>query len=128
MPAHCGDSTYRVLSRLDVASGVIILCPEGRYGEALAGGAGHTRRRDLSPPRRYAILALELFNHIAENAQYHYCAKEKCQRKVFIHQQGGARKGQHRSKEVDCCSPACAHAVAQRRYRKRHKNDRLENS
>jgi hypothetical protein len=74
--------------------------------------------------RLYSILALELFNHIAENADYQLCGNENCQRKVFVHQQGTAKKGQHRSKGVRFCSYDCAHAVAQRRYRQRRKSER----
>jgi hypothetical protein len=69
----------------------------------------------------YSILALELFNHIVENANYRLCDNENCRRKVFVRQQGGARKGQYRGKGVQYCSPDCAHAVAQRRYRERLK-------
>ena len=66
----------------------------------------------------YAICALELFNHIVDNAQYHTCANERCQR-TFVHQQGRSEKGQRRSRGVLYCSPACARATAQREYRRR---------
>jgi hypothetical protein len=64
----------------------------------------------------YSICALELFNHIVEKADYLICGNENCQQKNFVHQQG-AKKNWHRSSGVLYCSPACAHAVAQRRYR-----------
>jgi len=69
--------------------------------------------------RLYSICALELFNHIVENAEYLICANENCLQKLFVHQQGGAKKVWHRSHGVLYCSPSCAHAVAQREYRRR---------
>jgi hypothetical protein len=66
----------------------------------------------------YAICALELFNHIIENADYHVCANERCEQ-IFVHQQGRAEKGQRRSRGVLYCTPACARATAQRVYRRR---------
>jgi hypothetical protein len=73
--------------------------------------------------RLYPILALELFNHIVENADYLICGNENCQQKNFVHQQGRKKKW-HRSKGVDYCSYACAHAVAQRRYRQKQRLNR----
>jgi hypothetical protein len=69
--------------------------------------------------RLYPILALELFNHIVENADYRLCANERCQQRVFVRRQGS--KGQHRSKGVRFCSYDCAHATAQRQYRRQLK-------
>ena len=66
----------------------------------------------------YAICALELFNHIIEDAEYRICANERCER-TFVHQEGRSQKGQRRSRGVIYCSPACARAKAQREYRKR---------
>jgi hypothetical protein len=66
----------------------------------------------------YAICALELYNHIIENAEYLICGNENCRQKNFVHQQG-RKKNWHRSNGVLYCSPACAHAVAQRQYRRR---------
>jgi len=70
----------------------------------------------------YSICALELFNHIVDNAEYHICANERC-RRTFVHQQGGSMKGQHRSRGVLYCSPGCARATAQREYRRRRRVD-----
>lgn len=69
----------------------------------------------------YAICALEIFNHIIENAEYRVCANERCQR-TFVHQQGRSKKGQRRSRGVLYCSPACARATAQREYRRRRRS------
>jgi hypothetical protein len=68
----------------------------------------------------YAICALELFNHIIENAEYHTCGNDRCNR-TFVHQQGRAEKGQRRSRGVIYCSPSCARATAQREYRRRRR-------
>ena len=78
-------------------------------------------QRQAVTNRLYPTLGLELFNHIVENADYHLCGNETCQRKVFVRQQGTAKQGQHRSKGVRFCSYACAHATAQRAYRRRLK-------
>jgi hypothetical protein len=68
----------------------------------------------------YAVCALELFNHIIDNAEYHECANERCKR-TFVHQQGRSEKGQRRSVGVIYCSPECARATAQREYRRRRR-------
>lgn len=70
----------------------------------------------------YAICALELFNHIIDNTEYHTCANERC-RRTFVHQQGGSKKGQRRSRGVIYCTPECARATAQREYRRRRRRD-----
>jgi hypothetical protein len=69
----------------------------------------------------YAVCALELFNHIIDNAEYHECANERCKR-TFVHQQGRSEKGQRRSRGVIYCSPECARATAQREYRRRRRH------
>lgn len=91
--------------------------PPGKQGVTVA-----PRREPVGGRARlFSILALELFNHIVENAEYRLCGNETCKRKVFVRQQGTARQGQHRSKGVQYCSYDCAHAVAQRRYRQKLK-------
>lgn len=75
------------------------------------------RREPQSTPL-HAICALELFNHIVDNADYHTCANERC-RRTFVHQQGRAEKGQRRSRGVLYCTSECARATAQREYRRR---------
>ena len=64
--------------------------------------------------------AIALFNHIVENADYLICGNVNCQQKNFVHQQG-TEKRWHRSQGVLFCSPACAHAKANRDYRRRKK-------
>jgi hypothetical protein len=86
----------------------------------LAAGINAEPRRGPEYAPLYAICALELFNHIIENAEYHICANERCLR-TFVHQQGRAEKGPHRSSGVKYCSPSCARATAQREYRRRRR-------
>jgi hypothetical protein len=66
----------------------------------------------------HAVLALELFNHIVENAEYHICANERC-RRTFVHQEGRSKKQQRRSRGVLYCTAQCARATAQREYRRK---------
>jgi hypothetical protein len=66
----------------------------------------------------FAVCALELYNHIVTNVDYHVCGNENCQRQ-FVHQQGRAETAQRRSHGVLYCSPECARAKAQREYRRR---------
>jgi hypothetical protein len=61
----------------------------------------------------HAGLALELFNHIVDNVEYHICANDRCQQ-TFVHQQGRSAKGQRRTRGVLYHSPECARATAQR--------------
>jgi hypothetical protein len=75
-------------------------------------------RREVERIPLYAVLALELFNHILDNAEYRTCANERC-RRTFVHQRGRAEKGQRRSSGVMYCTPECARATAQREYRRR---------
>lgn len=94
--------------------------------EALFAPPGETiiePRRRLQRTPLHAICALELFNHIVDNAEYHSCANERCNQ-TFVHQHGRAEKGQRRSSGVIYCSPECARATAQREYRRRKRQQR----
>jgi hypothetical protein len=66
----------------------------------------------------YPICALELYRHVAENANYSVCENETCSRQ-FVRQIGRAKYGQHRTRGVLYCQPSCARAQAQRAYRRR---------
>lgn len=66
----------------------------------------------------YCICCLELYNHIVAEAALIACSNERCAR-LFVHQEGRAKHGQHRSIGVKYCSPECARAQAQRVYRRR---------
>jgi hypothetical protein len=73
--------------------------------------------------RLYNICALELYNHIVENAEYLICGNDNCEQKNFVHQQG-REKNWYRSSGVLYCSYGCAHAVAQRKYRRKKSNEK----
>jgi hypothetical protein len=82
----------------------------------------HGRMSDDIP--LYAMLCLELFNHVCEQAAYRLCANETCGR-LYVRQRGRARHGQYRTKGVKYCSADCARAQAQRVYRRRQRAKRL---
>ena len=56
----------------------------------------------------FGTICIELFNHILENARYRRCANKNCAR-LFVRQQGRAKKGQNRVRGgVKYCSARCA--------------------
>jgi hypothetical protein len=81
----------------------------------------HTRGPRRAP--LYQSCALELYNHITEDARYRTCANETCER-LFVRQSGRAEHGQYRTAGVRYCSDGCARAQAQRQYRRRKASKR----
>src|SRR5207248_2929908 len=76
--------------QLEFSGGFIVAEADPKKTER--GVRAEPRRGPTSVPL-YAICALELFNHIIEDAEYRVCANERCQR-TFVHQQGRSLKGQ----------------------------------
>lgn len=67
----------------------------------------------------FCLCALELFDHIAEEADYRRCGNETCGR-LFVRQAGRADQRQHRLRGgLKYCSRACANAQMQRESRRR---------
>ena len=69
-------------------------------------------------PRLENVLALQMYNHIANGDVYHLCEFDK---KLFVHQRGRVEKAQHRKTGVKFCSTKCAANQAARDYRRRKK-------
>jgi hypothetical protein len=96
----------------------------GRYGGAVLG----TGRGLLVAPAvtgtfeagLYSICCLEIYNHLIEQTAYRRCQNERCGR-LFVHQVGRAKFGQHRTRGVLYCSSSCARAQAQRELRRRRR-------
>jgi hypothetical protein len=68
----------------------------------------------------YSAACQQVFNLIVKNCDAQRCENETCGR-TFVHQLGGAQHGQHRSKGLRFCTPACARTQTQRQYRRRRK-------
>lgn len=72
----------------------------------------------LPPVGLYSAACLQVYNLVVGKFVARRCANATCGQ-VFVHQRGGARHGQYRSKGVKYCTPECARAEAQRQYRRR---------
>jgi hypothetical protein len=68
----------------------------------------------------YQAACHQIFNLAVEEQTARRCENASCGR-VFVHQLGGAKFGQHRSKGVRFCSTDCRRAETQRQYRRRRK-------
>jgi hypothetical protein len=66
----------------------------------------------------YSAACVQVFNFMVGECDAQRCENETCGR-TFVHQQGGSRFGQHRTKGLRYCQPACASAQAARQYRRR---------
>lgn len=69
-------------------------------------------------PTIYSVSFLQMYNHLAEHAEFRRCGNETCGRS-FVRQRGRAEYGQNRTTGVKYCSRACARAQAQRSLRRR---------
>lgn len=76
-------------------------------------------------PPLYAVIASQLYNHVAENADYKRCQNETCQR-LFVRQVDTEKRtytAQYTSRPeaTDYCSPSCRQAQKQRKWRREQK-------
>jgi hypothetical protein len=86
------------------------------------------KRHTPATARLYQICALELYNHIVEQAEYRSCKNETCGR-LFVRHEGRATYGQHQTRGLLAyCSKRCSGAQTQRDRRRRGRAVRLANS
>jgi len=105
------DFTHGLLSAFYPQFVRIDITPDGET----RGGAPYFSEVSL-----ISLMALELYNHACENADYKTCQNETC-RRLFVRQEGRALHGQHRRTGVKYCTSECARAQAQRSYRRRQR-------
>jgi hypothetical protein len=86
--------------------------------EVTATGETHRSAPYFSNVPLLSLMALELYNHACEAAEYKVCQNETCGR-LFVRQAGRALHGQNRRAGVKYCTSECARAQAQRAYRRR---------
>jgi hypothetical protein len=67
-------------------------------------------------PSLYAVLCLQMWNHIAEQTPYRVCQRPDCGR-LFVRQQGRAKYDQHKRSGSLFCTVQCARVVASRKFR-----------
>lgn len=95
------------------------LFPFRAHAEYLADFRGLYQHRFGRPHAGlYSAAVCQVFNLIIAEDAARRC--ERCG-VIFVHQLGGAVAGQYRSTGVQFCSPSCARAEMQRRYRIRQK-------
>ena len=73
----------------------------------------------------YSSIALQIRNDVAAGTRWHVCQNEPCH-KLFAHQLGRAEAGQYRTSGVMFCTPQCARAQAQRRFRRKQAEAKKE--
>ena len=91
-----------------------------RLNEGLEPYHAHTAIKDWGAGSvlLYSAACLQVFNLVVGECDAVRCENETCGR-TFVHQQGGSRFGQHRTKGLRYCSVACGSAQAARQYRRR---------
>ena len=81
----------------------------------------HPQDDVLAPvPSLYAVLCLQMWNHIAEQTPYRVCQRPDCGR-LFVRQQGRAKSDQHKTSGSLYCTVQCARVVASRRFREQRR-------
>jgi hypothetical protein len=69
----------------------------------------------------YAVVCLQMWNHIAEETPYRVCQRSDCG-PLFVRQQGRAKYDQHKRTGSLYCTVQCARVVASRKFREeKHK-------
>lgn len=64
----------------------------------------------------YAVLCLQMWNHIADETPYRICQRPDCGR-LFVRQQGRAKNDQHKKTGSLYCTARCARVMASRKFR-----------